>query len=181
MTNPVANITLSLSRLNQADAESAAAAFQQCCAAEGWIGRMVTSRPYSSLDAVLASADQHWAAMDETNLLEAFTAHPQIGDVNTLRAKYANTKQLASGEQASVSEADESVLQALARDNQAYLEKFGFIFIVCATGKSAAEMLALLQARLPNTRAEELVNAAEEQRKITALRLRKLIQEQEDD
>jgi len=87
------------------------------------------------------------------------------------------TKALAAGEQSSVSQASEETLQALARDNVAYLQKFGFIFIVFATGKSAAEMLALLQARLPNSRKQELRNAAQEQHKITALRLHKLLQE----
>lgn len=177
MSQPDSSSTITLRHLNELEPEAAANTIRQCCAAEDWVGLMAASRPYPSLQALLDSADEHWAKMDERNLLEAFTAHPQIGNVDTLRAKFANTKQLASGEQASVSEADENTLFELARDNQAYLEKFGFIFIVCATGKSAAEMLALLQARLPNSRAEELANAAEEQRKITALRLRKLVQE----
>jgi len=169
--------TLSLAQLNKLSTDDAAEAFRQCCAADACIDNMVAARPYTSLDAVLEQADQHWAKMDEAHLLEAFSAHPQIGNVATLRAKYASTKQLAAGEQAAVSTADDATLQTLARDNNAYLEKFGFIFIVCATGKSAQEMLALLQARLPNSRAEELKNAAEEQRKITALRLRKLIED----
>lgn len=169
--------TLSLAQLNKLRVDDAAEALRQCCAAKAWVERMVASRPYPSLAAVLQQADAHWAHMDEANLLEAFSAHPQIGNVATLRAKYANTKQLAAGEQSAVSAADETTLQALARDNAAYLEKFGFIFIVCASGKSAAQMLALLQARLPNSRAEELKNATEEQRKITALRLRKLIED----
>ena len=168
--------TLSLEQFNHLSREDAADALRQCCAAEDWIQAMVGTRPYGDLNAVLQRADQHWATMDEANLLEAFSAHPQIGNVETLRAKYANTKALASGEQSAVSEADETTLQALATSNQDYLEKNGFIFIVCATGKSANEMLALLQARLPNSREQELVNAAEEQRKITALRLQKLFQ-----
>lgn len=166
--------TLSIAQFNDLAATDAADALRQCCAAEDWIQAMVASRPYTDLNAVLQQADLHWAGVDEANLLEAFSAHPQIGNVETLRAKYANTKALASGEQSSVSEADEATLQALAKGNQDYLEKNGFIFIVCATGKSAADMLALLQARLPNSRQQELVNAAEEQRKITALRLQKL-------
>ena len=169
--------TLTLQQFNAMSEPEAAAALRQCCAADAWILAMVSSRPFTDLADLLNQADAHWASMDEANLLEAFSAHPQIGNVATLRAKYANTKALASGEQSSVSAADEATLQALAQGNQDYLEKFGFIFIVCATGKSAAEMLALLQARLPNTRAQELINAAEEQRKITALRLQKLLQE----
>ncbi|MEE2729934.1 MAG: 2-oxo-4-hydroxy-4-carboxy-5-ureidoimidazoline decarboxylase [Pseudomonadota bacterium] len=168
---------LSLEQFNAASTTDAAEALRQCCAAQDWIQAMVASRPYTDLHHLLHQADQHWANMDEANLLEAFSAHPQIGNVATLRAKYASTKALASGEQSAVSAADEATLQALAQGNQQYLDTFGFIFIVCATGKSAAEMLSLLQARLPNSRPQELVNAAEEQRKITALRLQKLFLE----
>ncbi|RLU03613.1 MAG: 2-oxo-4-hydroxy-4-carboxy-5-ureidoimidazoline decarboxylase [Ketobacter sp.] len=170
------SVALTLQQFNALSEADAADVLRQCCAAEAWINAMVASRPYDTLSAVLQQADKHWATMDEANLLEAFSAHPQIGNVDTLRAKYANTKVLASGEQSAVSDADETTLQALATGNQDYLEKNGFIFIVCATGKSADEMLALLQARLPNSRAQELTNAAEEQRKITALRLQKLFQ-----
>lgn len=168
---------VTLQQLNEFSTSDAEDAFRQCCAAQDWVSAMTASRPYESLASLLQQADTHWAQMDETNLMEAFSAHPQIGNVETLRAKYANTKALASGEQSSVGVADDETLQALARDNQNYLERFGFIFIVCATGKSATEMLDLLQARLPNSRQQEIVNAAEEQRKITALRLRKLILE----
>jgi 2-oxo-4-hydroxy-4-carboxy-5-ureidoimidazoline decarboxylase len=95
--------------------------------------------------------------------------------VSSLKARYANTKKLAAGEQASVATAGDGVIAALADANTQYEEKFGFIFIVCAAGKSALQMLNLLQARLPNSRDEELANAAEEQRKIFQLRLEKLL------
>ena len=97
--------------------------------------------------------------------------------MNSLRKKYASTKALAAGEQSAVSQASEETLQALAQGNLDYEKKFGFIFIVCATGKSALEMLELLQARLPNTREQELLNAAREQHAITVLRLQKLLQD----
>ena len=168
--------SMSLEQLNQLSEAGAKEAFRQCCAASDWVDAMASNRPYSNLDSVIAQADASWATMDEANIMEAFTAHPQIGNVDTLRAKFANTKALASGEQSSVSRADEATLQALAKGNQDYLEKFGFIFIVCATGKSAAEMLALLQARLVNDRPEELINGAEQQRQITAIRLRKMLE-----
>lgn len=168
---------MTLEELNQLPSEQAVAAFSQCCAASDWVNAMAAARPFANVASLLATADQIWSTMDEANLLEAFSAHPQIGNVETLREKYASTKALAAGEQSSVSQASEETLQALARDNVAYLQKFGFIFIVFATGKSAAEMLALLQARLPNSRKQELRNAAQEQHKITALRLHKLLQE----
>ena len=101
--------------------------------------------------------------------------HPKIGDVGSLKAKYTNSKALASGEQALVSEADEQVLVDLAQGNSDYLEKFGFIFIVFASGKSAQQMLALLQARIGNSRASELVNACEQQRLIFQRRLEALL------
>lgn len=112
--------------------------------------------------------------LSDEDWLQAFDAHPKIGDVTSLKKKYANTHSLASGEQSATAAADESVLQRLKNGNDAYADKFGFIFIVCATGKSADEMLALLEARLPNTRAQEIENAAREQAKITHIRLDKL-------
>jgi 2-oxo-4-hydroxy-4-carboxy-5-ureidoimidazoline decarboxylase len=147
----------------------------QCCVSERWVERMVESRPFADVEALYSAADSNWQNLDDADYLQAFEGHPMIGDVSTLRAKYANTKELASGEQSSVNQATEEVIQALSRDNKAYFDKNGFIFIVCATGKSAAEMLALLQARLPNDRATEIVNAAEEQRKITRIRIEKML------
>ena len=167
---------MNIAEFNCLDASSAADLISQCCAAQNWVSGVVAARPYDSLQQLLDSADRVWATVDETNLLQAFSAHPQIGNVETLREKYANTKAVAAGEQSGVNEASENTLQELARLNQLYLDRFGFIFIVCATGKSAEQMLALLQARVDNSRDQELVNAAEEQRKITALRLQKLMQ-----
>jgi 2-oxo-4-hydroxy-4-carboxy-5-ureidoimidazoline decarboxylase len=149
--------------------------FRQCCTSESWITRMVAGRPYSSTEALRAAADENWRELAQTDYLQAFEGHPKIGDVGSLKAKYANTKELAAGEQSAVNEASDTTIQALADGNTAYEEKFGFIFIVCATGKSAGEMLALLQARLPNNREQELANAAEEQRKIFHIRLEKLL------
>ena len=136
---------------------------------------MVGNRPYDSADALRLAADDNWRGLAEADYLQAFDGHPKIGDVGSLKAKYANTKELAAGEQSSVNEASDEVIRALADGNTRYQEKFGFIFIVCASGKSAGEMLALLQARLPNNRDRELANAAEEQRKIFHLRLEKLL------
>ena len=107
---------------------------------------------------------------------EAFQGHPQIGDLAALLNKYAST---ASTEQGQVVEADEAVLIALGERNREYLDKFGFIFIVCATGKSAAEMLGLLEARIGNDRETELANGAIEQGKIMRLRLNKRFTEGE--
>jgi 2-oxo-4-hydroxy-4-carboxy-5-ureidoimidazoline decarboxylase len=146
-----------------------------CCVAERWVDGMLAARPFRDRSAVLALADDVWATMGEADLLQAFEGHPKIGDVNSLREKYAASSHLASGEQSSVQAADEETIARLAAGNAAYETRFGFIFIVCATGKSAEEMCALLEARLHNPREEELAIAAEEQRKILQLRLEKLL------
>ena len=162
-----------LAQFNALPAAQAEQLISQCCAAKHWAQLMVEGRPYADLASLLDAAEHIWAGMAETDLLEAFLAHPKIGNVDSLREKYASTKTLAAGEQSSVNNAEESILSALAEGNQRYIERNGFIFIVCATGKSAAQMLSLLSERLANSRARELQIAAEEQSKITALRLHK--------
>jgi OHCU decarboxylase len=111
----------------------------------------------------------------EKDFFEAFEGHPKIGDVNSLRTKYANTKALASGEQGAVNSANELTLNALNEGNRHYETKNGFIFIVCATGKSADEMLTLLTRRLKNDRVTEQKIAAEQQSLITAIRIAKYL------
>lgn len=136
---------------------------------------MVESRPYDSAADVLHEANACWQDLGEEDYLEAFEGHPKIGDVNSLKKKYANTKRLAAGEQSAVTTASDEVIDKLAEGNHRYQEKFGFIFIVCASGKSAQEMSDLLQARLGNKRQTELANAAQEQRKIFQIRLNNLL------
>ncbi|MFT7410470.1 MAG: 2-oxo-4-hydroxy-4-carboxy-5-ureidoimidazoline decarboxylase [Oleispira sp.] len=165
----------SLSELNVLPAEGASVAFANCCTSHGWIDGMVAARPFISLEQCHEVALSVWTGLGEQDFLQAFEGHPKIGDVTSLREKYAHTKKLAAGEQSSVDDASEEVIQALAAGNTAYQQKNGFIFIVCATGKSALEMLELLNQRLPNERAEELNNAAAEQAKITTIRINKLI------
>ena len=166
---------MNVEQLNSLTSDEATDTFMQCCTSSIWVQAMVQLRPFTNKAEAKYKADLAWQVLSKSDYLEAFEGHPQIGNVNTLREKYANTKALASGEQSSVNEATEEVIAALAKGNADYLEKFGFIFIVCATGKSAAQMLALLQARLPNNEATELANAAEEQRKIFQLRLDKIL------
>ncbi|WP_328187234.1 2-oxo-4-hydroxy-4-carboxy-5-ureidoimidazoline decarboxylase [Marinobacter sp. OP 3.4] len=165
---------MSLEELNTLPRDQAEARFRDCCAARPWVQGMVDNRPYASRKAMMEQSQRLWPTLTESDWLQAFEAHPKIGDVDSLRRKYASTKALASGEQAGARQAPEAVLRRLKADNDAYQQKFGFIFIVCATGKSAEEMLELLEARLPNTREQEIANAAREQAKITELRLEKL-------
>ena len=160
--------------INGLNKEQAIAAFMQCNTSENWCKKMAQSRPFADMDSLIKTTDKHWQASTEADFLQAFDGHPEIGDVSTLREKYKNTAASAGHEQSGVNSATEETLRALAKGNKDYKDKFGFIFIVCASGKTADEMLALLEARLPNTREQELANGAEEQRKITHLRLEKL-------
>lgn len=166
---------MSVEKLNSAEAAAAQHMLLQCCTSEVWIQRMIARRPYASGQALRDYADAAWRDLAEADYLQAFDGHPKIGDVSSLKAKYANTKELAAGEQSGVDTATDGVIEKLAAGNGAYDKKFGFIFIVCATGKSAQEMSDLLQQRLPNDRDTELRNAAEEQRKIFQLRLNQLL------
>ncbi|HMO61771.1 MAG TPA: 2-oxo-4-hydroxy-4-carboxy-5-ureidoimidazoline decarboxylase [Ferruginibacter sp.] len=147
----------------------------KCCGSTTWVEKMLPFFPADDMVELLNDAEDQWYACSEADWLEAFTHHPKIGDIESLKKKFASTAQWAGNEQGAVNAASEQTLQALAKGNEDYEKKFGFIFIVCATGKSADEMLALLNARLPNSRAEEINNAMEEQNKITLLRLQKLL------
>ncbi len=166
-------------KLNALDEAAARAALSNCCAATAWVDGMLALRPFTNDETVFTTSAEVASGLSEVEWLEAFAAHPLIGDVESLRKKYAATKQLAAGEQSGVAAASEATLCELLELNQAYLAKFGFIFIVFATGKSADEMLAILKSRIDNNRVQEIANAAAEQLKITRLRLTKL-QDSED-
>jgi 2-oxo-4-hydroxy-4-carboxy-5-ureidoimidazoline decarboxylase len=157
--------------LDRAADADARAILTRACGSSRWVERMMARRPFGSDARLLRAARIEWFGLTETDWLEAFSQHPQIGDRASLAARFPATHDLSATEQAGVGRAGDSVLSALAEANAAYLDRFGFIFIVCATGKTVEEMLALLRARLPNNRATELRIAAEEQAKITAIRL----------
>lgn len=170
-------MSLTLSQFNDLTQEDATAQLLTCCTSSSWAQTLASARPFADIDAMLAASDDAWntAQTSEANLMEAFDGHPQIGNVDSLKEKYRNTQDSAAHEQSGAAEAEDQVLEDLAQGNQDYLDKFGFIFIVFATGKSAQQMLDLLLARLPNDRATELANAAAEQNKITRLRIQKLL------
>ena len=159
---------LSLSELNGLPPSGAVEFFLHCCHCRAWAEAMAAGRPYGGIEQLLSAADRHWAGADEIMILEAFAAHPRIGDRRALRQKFTP----AAKEQGQVAQASDRVIDALADGNEAYYRRHGFIFIVCASGKSAEQMLELLRARLGNDRRRELQNGAAEQGKITALRLR---------
>ena len=160
--------------INAAEQETKRQLLESCCASGRWIEQMLARGRFSSDEDVTHRAQNCWQELGEADWLEAFSAHPVIGDVDSLREKFANTKAIASGEQAGVDSANEETLMRLAQANTEYLNKFGFIFIVYATGKSASEMLQILEQRLVNDRETELKNAAAEQLKITKTRIKKL-------
>jgi 2-oxo-4-hydroxy-4-carboxy-5-ureidoimidazoline decarboxylase len=159
------------SRLDDASPEQARVLLQTCCGSSRWVDRMLARRPFGRQSPLLAAAREEWFALDREDWLEAFSHHPKIGDGDALQKRFAATRHLSEREQAGVDGASDDVLDALAAGNRAYEEKFGYIFIVCATSKSATEMLGLLRNRLGNDPAVELRIAAAEQAKITEIRL----------
>ncbi|KAA1259532.1 Allantoinase [Rubripirellula obstinata] len=161
--------------LNSLEEQELFQTLETCCGSREWVNRMIGGGKFTSDSDLLLRAKTAWEGLREPDLLEAFSAHPRIGDIDSLRAKFANTKSIAENEQAGVKDADEEVLKRLSAANDEYFDKFGFIFIVCATGKTSRQMLQILEERLVLSRDQELKNAAAEQLKITELRLGKLI------
>lgn len=147
----------------------------KCCGSSAWADKMLPFFPADDLVELLEDAEEQWYKCSEDDWKEAFSHHPKIGDTESLTKKFASTAQWAASEQSAVNAASQQTIEALAEGNRQYEAKFGYIFIVCATGKSAEEMLVLLQERLPNDPKEEIEIAAEEQNKITKLRLEKLL------
>jgi 2-oxo-4-hydroxy-4-carboxy-5-ureidoimidazoline decarboxylase len=159
---------MTLAELNGLEPRRAAAEFMRCCGSSRWAAEMTASRPFASLDAMCSRGDAIWASIDKGDWLDAFAAHPRIGEQRPVSA-------WSSSEQSGMQSAGEVTKARLATLNAAYEARFGYIFIVCATGKPAADMLTLLDARMANDPSIELPIAAEEQRKITGLRLAKLV------
>ena len=168
---------MNLQQLNKLTEIELAQELEKCCGSNAWINAMVAKRPFASIEALHAQSDEIWNKLDESAFLEAFSHHPQIGDIESLKKKFANTAQWAGSEQQGTQLASDEILAELKNGNDKYLKQFGFIFIVRATGKTAQQMLSLLNERLSNDRQTELLIAAAEQNKITHLRLNKLLQE----
>jgi len=145
----------------------------QCCGSRAWVNKMLQLPAQKTITDLFKDAEEKWNDCDEDDWKEAFSHHPKIGDLDSLRKKFSSD-QFAGGEQSSINSASEQILQALAEGNKLYEQKFGYIFIVCATGKSPGEMLQILNSRLQNNPADEIKIASEEQNKITKLRLQKL-------
>ncbi len=164
-----------MARLNALEADDAFLRFVSCGGSTRWAKRMVESRPFANGRELLGSADRAWQDLMPGDWLEAFRSHPRIGERSRVDPGNAHAEAWAVQEQAKAQDADTAVLAALADANRRYEERFGHIFIVCATGKTADEMLAMLGARLTNDSSTELRIAAGEQQKIAGLRLEKLV------
>jgi allantoicase len=161
--------------LNSLTADEAAKELLQCCGSRRWASQVSNDRPYPSLDNLISHAHQVWWALTSDDWLEAFRSHPKIGEKKASDKVSAQSQQWSGQEQAAVSNASQQTVDSLAKLNRDYEKKFGFIFIICATGKTSGEMLAAIQERIEHDYDTELRFGAAEQAKITELRLRKLL------
>lgn len=168
---------MTFKEFNNLPQEEANQALEKCCVSTKWISKTLDARPFTSENELIQKTASIW--YDECSVddfKEAFTGHPKIGDVASLKEKFAHTKDWANNEQSKVSEANMDTINSLAKANTAYEDKFGYIFIVSASGKSADEMLAIINARLHHQPEDEINVAMNEQHKITVIRLVKLIE-----
>ena len=147
-----------------------------CCGSRAWADGIVGRRPLSNEAALLAASDETWRSLAESDWLEAFRSHPRIGESQAPKAALQRSVAWPEEEQQNVAGAEESVKIAIAEGNREYERRFGRLFIVCATGKSPAEILKTLQRRMKNDEHTELQEAAEQQREITQIRLKKWLQ-----
>jgi allantoicase len=164
-----------LAWLNSLSANEAAKELLQCCGSKRWATEMSNARPYPSLETLLARAHDIWSSLNPSDWLEAFRSHPKIGDKKAADKVSAQSQQWSGQEQSGVANASDETVSTLAGLNDDYEQKFGFIFIICATGKTSDDMLSALRERLQHDTEAELPIAAAEQSKITELRLKKLL------
>ncbi len=157
---------------NALPAKRAAQELRACCASTKWVDGMLGARPFTSPEALIERANQTWRGLTSEDHLEAFSAHPRIGERREGRDHHARWSR---SEQSRASAGDDTVMGELLRLNEEYETRHGFVFLICASGKSADEILGSLRERLGHSRDEELSLAAEEQRRITELRLRRLL------
>ena len=161
---------MTLQELNTLPVDEARRALETCCGSQRWSAAVAARRPFSSVDQLQAIADEEWSKLKYHDWIEAFSHHPRIGD-----RKATGT---AATEQSGTANAPTPMLRELERLNRLYEEKFGFVFLIFASGKSAEEMLDALEHRILNGREIEMQNAVNEQAKITRLRLSRLLGQQ---
>jgi len=162
-----------LARWNSLTPDAAAREILPCCGSQAWAEQLAAQRPFLYPEDLFAASDGVWLALPEADWIEAFDSHPRIGQQHA-RAATAQSLSWSSSEQSAIAASqDEAARLALAGANREYEAKFGRIFLICASGRSTSEILAMLRARMGNTPEQELVEAAEQQRQITQLRLRR--------
>lgn len=161
-----------LARWNSIDPTLAASEILHCCGSQAWAAELAARRPIADEDHLLIASDAVWFGLPEAAWQEAFDSHPRIGQQKA-KAATASSLALSSEEQSAAMTPDAEAKLALAEGNRRYEARFGRIFIVCASGKSAAEILGILESRMSNDPNTELHEAAEQQRQITQLRLRR--------
>lgn len=165
----------SIDELNSLSSEQLVQTLTGCCGSHRWCETISAMRPFADSADLHVKADAAFEQLGDSDWLDSFACHPQIGDLESLKMKFAGNDRWSSGEQSGISAADEQTLIELAEGNRKYAERFGYIFIVCASGKTADEMLDLLKARLVHAPEKEIGVAAEQQRQITHLRIDKLL------
>jgi 2-oxo-4-hydroxy-4-carboxy-5-ureidoimidazoline decarboxylase len=164
-----------LHRLNSLPAPQAASEFHRCCGSRRWAEALAAKRPFETAEALYREAEREWFQLAPQDWLEAFSHHPRIGERNLAQPKFEQTAAQSSREQSGMGAATDAQRQDFATLNADYERKFGHVFLICASGKSADHMLAQLRARLGNDAATELQNAAREQNMITRLRLERML------
>jgi 2-oxo-4-hydroxy-4-carboxy-5-ureidoimidazoline decarboxylase len=162
-----------LARWNGLEAEQAAKEILPCCGSRAWARALAARRPLENESSLVRCSDEIWNGLPLEDWLEAFSSHPRIGERKAPPPASSQSAAWSQQEQKNIADAGEQGQSALASGNREYERRFGRVFLVCATGKSASEILAILEQRLQNDDATELQEAAEEQRKITNLRLKK--------
>jgi 2-oxo-4-hydroxy-4-carboxy-5-ureidoimidazoline decarboxylase len=173
-------VSATVAQLDVLPADRASQLLGDCCGSSRWISAMVARRPFGSMERLLAAADETWRSLGPDDWREAFAHHPRIGERRAARPESERGAAWAAGEQAGMGVAGDDVRQALASANREYERRFGYIYIVCASGRTAEELLATVTERLRNDPDTELSVAAEEQRRITRLRLEKLLGQKGD-
>jgi 2-oxo-4-hydroxy-4-carboxy-5-ureidoimidazoline decarboxylase len=167
-----------LARWNKLDAQTAAREILPCCGSEVWANSLAAARPIPDEKSLLDTSAAIWQSLPTKSWQQAFDSHPRIGQQHAKRQATEQSIRWSAQEQSTAQNTADSTKQALAEANRRYEEKFHRIFIVCANGKSSAEILSILESRMNNDPATELREAAEQQRQITELRLHRWLETQ---
>ena len=165
-----------LARWHTLPPEEAATEVLSCCGSHAWAAKLVAMRPFRDQQSLFAAADHCWQNLPEADWLEAFRSHPRIGEKHAENKTTAASAAWSRSEQSQMNEADAAILLRMREGHREYEERFGRIFIVCASGKQPAEMLRILEHRLTNDPAQELLESAAQQQQIMQLRLRKWLE-----